>query len=50
MYIGLVRHFKVDCGAQVFMASNDFEKWVIKYDDSGVIENKIETQNIKWDK
>lgn len=32
------------------MASNDFEKWVIKYDDSGVIENKFETQNIKWDK
>lgn len=50
MYIGLVRHFKVDCDAQVFMASNDFEKWVIKYDDSGVIENKFETQNVKWDK
>lgn len=50
MYIGLVRHFKVDWDAQAFMTSNDFEKWAIKYDDSGVIENKFETQNIKWDK
>ncbi|MDP4146706.1 MAG: histidine phosphatase family protein [Bacillota bacterium] len=50
MYIGLVRHFKVDCDAQVFMTSNDFEKWMVKYDVSGVIENKFETQNIKWDK
>jgi hypothetical protein len=32
------------------MTSNDFEKWVIKYDISGIIENKFETQNIKWDK
>ena len=47
MYIGLVRHFKVDCDAQAFMTSRDFEKWVIKYDISCVIENKFETQNIK---
>jgi broad specificity phosphatase PhoE len=50
MYIGLVRHFKVDCTAQAFMTSDDFEKWVERYDISEVIENKFETQNIKWDK
>ena len=50
MYIGLVRHFKVDCNAQAFMTSDDFEKWVIEYDNSDIIENKFETKNIKWDK
>ena len=50
MYIGLVRHFKVDCNAQAFMTSDDFEKWVMEYDNSDVIENKFETKNIKWDK
>lgn len=50
MYIGLVRHFKVDCNAQAFMTSDDFEKWVIEYDNSHIIENEFETKNIKWDK
>lgn len=50
MYIGLVRHFKVDCNAQAFMTSDDFEKWVIEYDNSDIIENKCKTENIKWDK
>lgn len=50
MNIGLVRHFKVDCNAQTFMTSDDFEKWALEYDNSDTIENKFETQNIKWDK
>ncbi|WP_315072524.1 phosphoglycerate mutase family protein [uncultured Clostridium sp.] len=50
MYIGLVRHFKVDCNAQAFMTSNDFEKWVIEYDNSSVMANEFETKNIEWDK
>lgn len=41
MYIGLVRHFKVDCNAQKFMTSDEFEKWVIEYDSSDVIGNKF---------
>lgn len=50
MYIGLVRHFKVNCNAQTFMTSYDFENWVLAYDTSDVIENKFETENIKWNK
>jgi broad specificity phosphatase PhoE len=50
MYIGVVRHFRVDCNAQAFMTSDDFEKWVVEYDNSAVIENKFETENIKWNK
>lgn len=50
MYIGLVRHFKVNCNAKAFMTSDDFEKWVIEYDNSDIIENKFEMENIKWDK
>jgi broad specificity phosphatase PhoE len=45
-----VRHFKVNCNAKAFMTSDDFEKWVIEYDNSDIIENKFETENIKWDK
>ena len=37
MYIGLVRHFKVDCDTQVFMTSDDFEQWVKQYDNSDII-------------
>lgn len=50
MFIGLVRHFKVDYDTQVFMTSDDFEKWVLKYDNSDIKENKIEIEHIKWDK
>ena len=50
MNIGLVRHFKVDSDTQVFMTSDDFEKWVLKYDNSDIKENKVEIEHIKWEK
>ena len=50
MFIGLVRHFKVDSDTQIFMTSDDFEEWVLKYDNSDIKENKVEIEHIKWDK
>ena len=47
MYIGLVRHFKVDCNAKAFMTSKDFKSWVTKYDNSDVIQNKYDINHIK---
>lgn len=50
MNIGLVRHFKVNCGAKFFMTSYDFEEWVKQYDNSDIIEDKTELGDIKWDR
>lgn len=50
MYIALVRHFKVDCNAKVFMTSDEFKSWVTKYDTSDVIQSKFDISKIKWDK
>lgn len=51
MRIGLVRHFKVDYKAKGMMSSRDFEEYVTNYDNSSVIENKIDLDcNIIWDK
>ncbi len=50
MYIGLIRHFKVSCDKQLFMNSDDFEKWVIKYDISDIIENDVKVDHIIWNK
>lgn len=50
MNIGLVRHFKVNCATKMFMTSYDFEEWVRQYDNSDIIENEIDSGNIKWQK
>lgn len=50
MNIGLVRHFKVNCYAKMFMTSDAFKQWVQQYDISDIIENKLELGNIKWHK
>jgi broad specificity phosphatase PhoE len=50
MYIGLIRHFKVDCDTQVFMTSDDFEKWVLRYDNSDIKKDIVEIEHVKWDK
>lgn len=50
MNIGLVRHFKVNCYAKMFMTSGDFKQWVKQYDNSDIIENKFEIGNIIWHK
>lgn len=36
MIIGLVRHFKVNCSRVNFMASSDFEEWVMQYDSADI--------------
>lgn len=41
MYIGLIRHFKVSCDKQLLMNSDNFEKWVKKYDTGDIIENDV---------
>jgi broad specificity phosphatase PhoE len=50
MNIGLVRHFKVNCYAKMFMTSGDFKQWVKRYDNSDIIENKFEIGNVIWHK
>ena len=51
MKIGIVRHFKVDYKAKRMMNSSDFEEYITNYDNSQVIENKIDLDcNIIWDK
>lgn len=50
MKIGVVRHFKVDYKAKKMMNSNDFEHYVVSYDNASVIENKVDLEYIQWDK
>ena len=50
MRIGVVRHFKVDYKAKRMMSSDDFEEYVNNYDNSSVIENKIDLEYNIWDK
>lgn len=50
MKIGLVRHFKVDYKAKKMMSSNDFEEYVISYDNAAVIQNEIDGEHSKWNK
>lgn len=50
MIIGVVRHFKVDYKAKRMMSSSDFEEYVTSYDNSSVIENKIDLEYNIWDK
>ncbi len=50
MYIGLVRHFKVNCDIQFFMNSADFENWVVEYDISDVIKNDVKVDHISWNR
>lgn len=50
MRIGLVRHFKVDYKAKKMMNSNDFEEYVISYDNAAVIHNEIDVEYSKWNK
>ena len=50
MYIGLVRHFKVNCYNKMFMTSGDFEQWVKQYDNSDIIRDKFDIGEIKWHK
>lgn len=50
MIIGLVRHFKVDCKVKKMMSSTEFEKYNADYDNSPVIENKIDLGCIQWNK
>jgi hypothetical protein len=42
MRIGIVRHFEVDYKAKRMMNFSDFEEYVTSYDNSPVIENKID--------
>lgn len=50
MRIGVVRHFKVDYKAKRMMSSSDFEEYVTSYDNSSVIENKIDLEYSQWNK
>lgn len=50
MYIGLVRHFKVNCDKKLLMTSDDFSQWAKQYDTSDIIVGKFEMGNTVWNK
>jgi broad specificity phosphatase PhoE len=49
MRIGLLRHFKVNCGHKRMMTSSEFREWSEKYEVSKVIKKKVDMYGIKWD-
>jgi len=50
MKIGIVRHFKVDYKAKIFMNSQDFIDYVDGYNNASVIENEVALTKGMWNK
>ncbi|SDZ63522.1 Histidine phosphatase superfamily (branch 1) [Evansella caseinilytica] len=49
MKIGLIRHFKVKRGyPDKWVTSKELMNWAVEYDESDVIEKKIDLGNIQW--
>lgn len=48
MYIGLVRHFKVNCKNNRYMTSDDFIESIMQYDNSDIIINDVDLGLIEW--
>ncbi|MCJ8174437.1 histidine phosphatase family protein [Clostridium botulinum] len=48
MYIGLIRHFKVDCNHDSHMTSDEFIKSEIQYNNSDIIINDVDLGEIEW--